>query len=197
MSHPQDCTPIGKHPSGDIAAVVRDAAGGDARAWAKLVTTFDPTLRAVARGFRLGRADVDDVLQNVWLRAFRALGTLREPAAVGGWLVVMTRRESLRTLQRCVTELVTDDPARYDAPLLTTPETELLARERVAALRAAIAALPTHQRRVIGRMLAVPGASYDELADALDVPVGSLGPTRGRALVRLRRDPGLLREASS
>ena len=181
----------------DIAAVARGAADGDGRSWAELVRTFDPTLRAVARGFRLGRTDVDDVLQDVWLRAFRALGTLQEPAAVGGWLVVMTRRESLRTLQRCVNELVTDDHAQFDRPVFTTPETELLARERAAALRAAIAALPPHQRRVIGTMLAVPGASYEQVADALDVPVGSLGPTRGRALLRLRRDSGLLCEASS
>ena len=145
----------------DIAAVARGAAGGDSRAWDELVRRFDPTLRTVARGFRLGRTDVDDVLQNVWLRAFRALGTLQEPAAVGGWLVVMTRRESLRALQRGVNELVTDDHARFDRPVLTTPETELLARERVAALRAAIAALPAHQRRVVGTMLAVPGASYE------------------------------------
>jgi RNA polymerase sigma factor (sigma-70 family) len=140
---------------------------------------------------------VDDVLQDVWLRAFRALGTLQEPAAVGPWLVVMTRRESLRTLQRCVDEFVSDDHSRFDRPVLTTPETELLARERAAELRAAIAALPTRQRRVIGTMLAVPGASYEEVAHALGLPVGSLGPTRGRALVRLRRDPRLVSEASS
>lgn len=181
----------------DIAEVARGASRGDGRAWTELVRTFDPKLRAVARGFRLERADVDDVVQNVWLRAFLALGTLRDPAAVGGWLVVMTRRESLRMLQRAVHEIASDDHARLDSPVMTTPETELLRRERIAALHAAIAALPVHQRRIIGTMLVAPCASYEELADALDVPIGSLGPTRGRALLRLGRDPRLICEASS
>ena len=184
--------------SSEIAAVARAAACGDDRAWAELVQTFDARLRSVARGFRLSRADVDDVIQNVRLRAFQARHTLREPAAVGGWLVVMTRRESLRMLQRTVNEIVSDDDARLDTPELTTPETELFRRERErgATRRDRGAAGPTaaSHRHDAGRSPVRPTRRLPAPSTSRS---GSLGPTRGRALMRLRRDPSLVGEAST
>jgi DNA-directed RNA polymerase specialized sigma24 family protein len=60
------------------------------------------------------------------------------------------------------------------------------ARERRAALRAAVATLPIQQRRVVHSHLMFPSLNYDELGQALGIPRGSIGPTRARGLARLR-----------
>jgi RNA polymerase sigma factor (sigma-70 family) len=174
--------------SGEIA---RAAAAGDEEAWRALVERFDHMLRCVVRGYRLDAADADDVVQTTWIRAYDHLHRLDEPAAIGGWLAVTARREALRTLQRGVREIVAEDPQPAEHPDAGTPETETIERERRAAVRAAVGRLPGRQRVLLSTFLRKPAASYDEISAALDMPVGSIGPTRERALSRLRDDATL------
>jgi RNA polymerase sigma factor (sigma-70 family) len=178
----------------DAAALVAAAAEGDDEAWKALVARFTPTLRAVARGFRLGHADVDDVVQTTWLAAFRHIRRLRNPAAFPGWLAVTARRECLRTLQRAVWEVVSDDPPTQELPALDSPAALAIEADRRRAVRAAIGRLPGHQRRLLGALLAGGEPSYDHVSRVLRMPVGSIGPTRERALGRLRADSTLRAE---
>ena len=98
-----------------LARLVRRAADGDSRAWDELVVRFNPRLRAAARGFRLGAADVEDVVQTTWLAAFTHIHRIEKPEAIAGWLLVTARRAALRTLQRGMREVVTDElPAPRD-----------------------------------------------------------------------------------
>src|SRR5690242_13011537 len=97
-----------------ITRLVRAAASGDARAWEALVAIAGPVVRRAAAGFKLSPADVDDVAQITWLRAYDRLGTLREPEAFIGWVVVTARREALRLLQRQSPEILTDDFSHLD-----------------------------------------------------------------------------------
>src|SRR5215218_11036655 len=96
----------------DLGGLVRAAAAGDAEALERLVARFDRVLRGVTRSYRLSRWDADDVIQATWLQFMQHGRALREPEAVGGWLVTTARRQSLLTLQRHVRERLTDDPAR-------------------------------------------------------------------------------------
>ena len=93
-----------------VAELAQDAAAGDEAAWRDLVGRFDPMLRGIVKGYRLDLADAEDVVQTTWIRAYRNLDRLNEPAAIGGWLAVTARREALRTLQRGVREFPTDEP---------------------------------------------------------------------------------------
>src|SRR5215212_2094637 len=93
-----------------LAPLTLEAAAGCEDAWRDLVARFEPMLRGIVRGYRLDAADVEDVLQTTWIRAYRSLDRLNEPAAVGGWLAVTARREALRTLQRGVRELPVEEP---------------------------------------------------------------------------------------
>jgi RNA polymerase sigma factor (sigma-70 family) len=179
-----------------LAPVVTSAVAGDEDAWRDLFMRFDPVLRANARGFRLAPADIDDVVQATWARAFAAIHRLAEPEAVGGWLVVTVRRESLRLLQRGTPEILTDAPPE-PAEDGAGPEAIVVATERRDALRAAVRRLPAQQRRLIGAFLATPGSSYDDLSSILGVPVGSIGPTRNRGLDRLRDDALLAQVVAS
>ena len=66
-----------------------------------------------------------------------------------------------------------------------------MTRERRAAVRAAVRRLPGRQRELLAEMLRRPCSSYEEIAGSLEMPVGSIGPTRDRALARLRGDTAL------
>lgn len=184
--------PLVARPSDDrpVTRLVRAAAAGDARAWEALVRLAGPVVRRTAAGFKLTPADVDDVAQMTWLRAYGRLGTLREPEAFFGWMVVTARREALRVIQRHSPELLTDDFSHLDEGVWT--EDPAITGERAEAVQDAVDRLPEHQRRLLRWMLAHPGACYAEIAAELEMPIGSIGPTRERALARLRKDERLL-----
>jgi RNA polymerase sigma factor (sigma-70 family) len=178
-------------PEPQHGEIARAAAAGDEEAWRALIERFDAMLRCVVRGYRLDQADADDVVQTTWIRAYDHLHRLDEPAAIGGWLAITARREALRTLQRGVREVIAEDPQPAEHPEDGTPETETIERERRAAVRAAVGRLPGRQRMLLSTFLRRPAASYDEISVALDMPIGSIGPTRERALCRLRDDDAL------
>jgi RNA polymerase sigma factor (sigma-70 family) len=181
-------------PSGAyLSHLTRAAADGDERAWQDLVSRLDCVLRTVARRYRLCAADVDDVVQTTWLRALDHLDSLHDPGAVAGWLVVTARREAMRTLQRGVREVLIEDTGTIDEPDPTSPDVVAIQRERDVALHHAVDRLAGRQRALLASMLASPPPSYEQLSALLDIPVGSIGPTRDRALARLREDPELER----
>jgi RNA polymerase sigma factor (sigma-70 family) len=177
----------------ELAGVVAAAAAGDERAWEALYRRFDPMLRRVARGFRLSSHDVDDALQATWLRLFRSLHRLENPAAIGGWLVTAARRESLRVLQLGTREVPAAHAMDAEVPDLGWHDDHdpLADVERSAAIRAALDSLPARERALLTLLSRDPAPSYEDVAAELDMPLGSIGPTRGRALARLRRHPRL------
>jgi RNA polymerase sigma factor (sigma-70 family) len=168
-----------------ITRLVRAAASGDARAWEALVQIAGPVVRRAAAGFKLSSADIDDVAQITWLRAYDRLGALREPEAFVGWVVVTARREALRLLQRQTPEILTDDFSHLDEAGGVWSEDPVIDAERAAAVRAAVERLPEHQRRLLRWIIAHPGACYAEFAADLAMPIGSIGPRRERALARV------------
>lgn len=172
----------------DVAAAVQRAAAGDEAAWAQLVEAFGGMLWAVASGFRLGPADSSEVVQSTWLRLVENLGRITQPEALGGWLATTARREALRLLRRRAHENVADDESRFDgsSPLAEAgPEDHALDRDRARRLWHAFDRLPDNCRALL-HLLSVLLMSYSEVSEALDMPVGSIGPTRSRCLGRLK-----------
>jgi RNA polymerase sigma factor (sigma-70 family) len=176
-----------QHDPDEPAALVRAAAAGDQAAMTRLVARYDRVLRGVARSYRLSPWDTDDVIQATWLQFIQHGRELREPAAVSGWLATTARRQSLRVLQRHVREDLTDDPARGERSGHAEPEHEIVAAERQVVLHRALSELPERQRRLMRVLTANPELSYEQVARQLSMPIGSIGPTRGRSLDRLRR----------
>jgi len=173
-----------------LAHLTREAASGGEDAWRTLVALLDPMLHSIARGYRLSSADADDVVQITWGRALVNLDRLDDPGAVAGWLAVTARREAMRALQRGVRELPAAEPPepRTSAP---GPDALAIEQERRGELHAAIARLSGRQRELLALLLRRPELSYEELSRELDMPIGSIGPTRERAFERLRADPAL------
>ena len=176
-------------PRADFGALVYAARRGDQLAWARLHHEFDSMLRIVARSCRLSSHDVDDAVQNTWIKLHRHIDGIREPSAVAGWLATAVRRESLRLLQSHVREIVTDDPIAVNEVHEDGPEVRLLERERHWVLTRAIATLPDRHRRLM--TLIAGDAGYDQIGTTLAMPVGSIGPIRSRCLTRLQRHPEL------
>jgi RNA polymerase sigma factor (sigma-70 family) len=180
-----------------LVATVRAAAAGDDRAWNALVRRFTPMLRRVAKGYRLGPHDVDDVVQACWLSLLGSLDTVREPAAIGGWLATAARRQSLRARQGVVHEVFVESPLSDDHAAPDCPEAGLLEAERVGVLRDAVRRLPDRQRTVLESLIDEPDRSYAEVSEGLGMPIGSIGPTRERAISRLRQDERLAKVVGS
>jgi RNA polymerase sigma factor (sigma-70 family) len=172
-------------PDRELAAIVSAAAAGDAAALRSLVDRFDRALRSVTRFYRLSQWDADDIIQTTWLAFLEHGRTLREPAAVSGWLMTTARRQSLRLLQRRMREEPTDDPTLGDN-LDGDPHDEMLAAEQRAALLGALEELPLRKRRLMTLLVAKPDMSYEEVGQTLGMPIGSIGPTRLRSISHLR-----------
>jgi RNA polymerase sigma factor (sigma-70 family) len=174
---------------GDIVGLVEAARDGSKTAWRALVDHFDPGLRRAARRYGLDEVDVDDAVQQTWLSAVTHLARLRASAAIAGWLHATLRRECLR-ITRARRGLVGN--YRIDATIASAehpgPEAEIIRRVQLAALREAVLQrLPTREQELMALLTDTHELSYVEIAQRLDVPVGSIGPTRARALQRLRR----------
>lgn len=181
-------TPARGRPGGEeVARLVRSVAAGDQRGWDALVDEFGSMIWAVARAHRLGDADAADVAQATWLRLFEHLKELREPGRVGAWLATTARRECLRIL-RGAHRHVPFDEATPEHESLEAPAPEaLLIAERDQALWHSFQRLRATDRALLRMLMADPRPAYEEISAALDMPVGSIGPTRARALERLRQ----------
>jgi RNA polymerase sigma factor (sigma-70 family) len=173
--------------------LVQAASAGDRQAWERLVHRFAGLVWSVSRAHGLSDADAADVSQTAWLRLVEHLHRIRNPERVGTWLATTARHEALRVLRRAGRQVpVGDDEAlEPPEPTVETPEAHLLASERSELLWRAFAALPSHCQRLLRVLMADPPPSYHEVAAALDMPIGSIGPTRGRCLARLRQVEGL------
>ncbi len=172
------------------------AAAGDAAAWTALVEGFSGLVWSVARGYRLSHADASDVFQTTWLRLAENLGRIQNPERVGAWLATTARHESLRVARGAARLVLTDDLDALDARHADedSPEQAVLAAEQTALdndraqrLWRAFGTLPARCQKLLRVLIATPPPSYAEVAAALDMPVGSIGPTRARCLKQLRQ----------
>ena len=177
-----------------LTEMVEAASSGEREAWHWLVQRYAPLVIGVASRYRLGADDRADVSQAVWLRLVEHLGDIREPRALPGWIATTTRNEALRLL-KARKRTVSVDPqigfALEEVPDDEGLDGELLRDEQHHALREGLRALRPAQRALLELLMADPPLSYDEISRELDMPIGSIGPTRARCLEALRQTPAM------
>ena len=179
----------------DPADLVDRIRAGDESAWRELSDQYEPLLRWLGRQHGLSAEDTADVIQLTWLRCLEHIDQLAHKEKLGSWLATICRRECMRLATNGRRETPLSEPDM--ASLMTgqggecDPCAEVLRGDERHRLYTAIMALPERQRMVVVEVLKREDRSYLDLSRRLGLPVGSIGPTRQRALTRLRRDPRL------
>jgi RNA polymerase sigma factor (sigma-70 family) len=168
-----------------VERLVRAAECGDERAWNAIVQRYAGIIWAVARAHRLSDADAADAAQATWMRLVQSLGRLRQPAALPGWIATTARRECLRIIRHGENVASGELPEIADEPDLAGA---LVAGERADVLARALARLSHSDQALLRLLTADPALSYKDIAETLGMPIGSIGPTRMRALARLRHE---------
>lgn len=176
----------------DDAGLVALAQRGSQLAWDEIVRRFGELLAAIARQHRLSEADSADVAQLTWVQLFRHLGDLRQPEKLAHWLATTARHECLRVLESSRKQPV--DPMGADARPSpgSDPLESVLVAERRRALRDAVDRMPARSRRLL-ELLVWERQSYKEVSATMGMAIGSIGPSRDRALRRLASQPDVAR----
>lgn len=169
--------------------LVLRAANGSQDAWDRLVGQHAALVWTVVRSHRLHAGDAEDVYQTTWLRLVESLDQLHQPDRLAGWLVTTARRECLRILRRADRERPDDDVEGHIGADTGTPGPvdALLTSEEHVQVRRAFDQLSERCRDVLRLTVLASGQGYEAVADVLEMPVGSIGPTRKRCLQHLRR----------
>lgn len=167
-------------------ALLRRYRDGDEGALGELIELLTPILWHTVRAQRLDRDAAEDVLQTTWLALVRNTSTITEPNAVLQWLLVTARREAWRTVRRAdrveTRELDPDEIA-------TTPDLvpdQVLGQADRRRLWQHVQDLPERCRRLLRVIAFADRPDYAGVAESLGMPIGSVGPTRGRCLAKLR-----------
>jgi RNA polymerase sigma factor (sigma-70 family) len=177
----------GLHGSERYAVCLHAVRAGNRGALATLVQDLTPLVWHVARGNGLARAAAEDVVQTVWLALLSHIDTLTEPRALAGWLITTTRREAQRVRTKGNAQLpLTDEMAETLPSNHPQPEDEALKVDRNDRLWKAFAVLPERCQELLRLTVLAGRTEYRLVAEAMHMPRGSIGPTRGRCLNTLR-----------
>ncbi|MBO3749022.1 sigma-70 family RNA polymerase sigma factor [Streptosporangiaceae bacterium NEAU-GS5] len=156
----------------------------DPGVWQELVARFDGRMWSVARAHGLNPADAADAVQGAWLRMIESLDGIRDPEAIGAWLLTTTRREAVRLCRKARGEL----PADVDPPEVTEPDPALAVVDADVGreMWRRLATLGEPCQTLLRLYVLNPDVRYGQIAARLGIPVGSVGPAKARCLAKLR-----------
>ncbi len=181
--------PDARSPWAAAAALFEEWRGGDSGALDDLVRLLSPVLWQVVRATGLDPGTAEDVVQTTWLTFVRASDTITEPRAVAGWLCTSARREAWRVSRQSTRQRPTEDEAiARRLPDEPAPEGQVVLDDRNARLWDCLTKLPERCQKLLRIVAAEARPDYTVVSEQLGMPVGSIGPTRGRCLDKLRRE---------
>lgn len=170
-----------------LASLVSAARQGSEDALGQIVTELSPLLWQVARAAGLSSSDAEDVLQTAWMRLVAHLDDIHSASALTGWLVVTTKREAWRVRAAGRRQLPADQELLAELPDQGPgSEEQVIIDDQRRMLWIAIGRLSKRCQELLRIIAFAPRPDYAAVAAALGMPVGSIGPTRGRCLAKLR-----------
>jgi RNA polymerase sigma factor (sigma-70 family) len=190
-----DADPVPETLATKAAHLFAGYRNGDQAKMGDLVALLTPILWHTVRAQRLDRESAEDVLQTTWLALVRSADSIADPQAVLQWLIVSSRREAWRVVKRSDRVEPKDfEPDDIVTPAGEVPEHMVLQSDGERRLWTHIAQLSEKCRELLRVIAFADRPDYAAIAAALGMPVGSIGPTRGRCLAKLRlqlsTDPG-------
>jgi RNA polymerase sigma factor (sigma-70 family) len=169
------------------AALMNAARQGSDDALGQIVTEFSPLMWHIARAAGLSPGDAEDVLQTVWMRLVEQLNDIRTPAALAGWLATTTRREAWKVRAAERRQIPADQESFTGLPDQGPgSEEQVMVDDQRRTLWAAIRQLSPRCQELLRIVAFAPRPDYAAVAAGLGMPIGSIGPTRGRCLAKLR-----------
>lgn len=179
----------------DDPALVALCRAGDEAAWNVLVHRYQRLVYTVVRRAGLDEHVAADVFQTVFMRLLQHLRRIEDPSRLQAWIVTTAKRESLLQRRRgermlavdSAGDATADDDFEQAADEAPGPEQTLEYWQRVMQVRLALDRLDARCRDLLHAVFGSEPVGYDELARRLNMPVGSIGPTRARCLDKLRR----------
>ena len=168
---------------------------GDRAAFDELVTLLTPLLWHTVRGQGVDRTAAEDVVQTIWMRLLHSSTSIRDPQTVVKWLLTAARREAWRITKRARADMVRtaalfgqegDEIAMIPAQREEQPDEAVFRDEQQHRLWEHVQALPERCRELMRVIAFADRPDYALIAESLGMPVGSIGPTRGRCLAKLR-----------
>jgi RNA polymerase sigma factor (sigma-70 family) len=187
--------PENRRAEGQLEESPWDRASGAFRAWRAgdvtavddLVAAMTPVLWHVVRAYGQDREAAEDVIQTTWLGFMRLHPTINDPQAVASWLITSARRgaaASARTARRA--DPADDETLAAALPDEVSAETVAVLDDEALRLWGAVTSLDERCRRLLRVIAFMDRPDYQHLSQDLDMPVGSIGPTRARCLAKVR-----------
>jgi RNA polymerase sigma factor (sigma-70 family) len=162
---------------------------GDDEGLNDLVRLLSPVLWQVVRATGLDRERAEDVVQTTWIALVDHADSITSPQGIAAWLCTSARREAWRAGRMASRERpVEDEVLAYGLPDHESPEGQVILDDEAALMRACLEKLPERCQKLLRIVAAGPRPNYTEVANTLGMPVGSIGPTRGRCLDKLRHE---------
>jgi RNA polymerase sigma-70 factor (ECF subfamily) len=173
--------------AGDAPRFLDRLRAGDAPAFEELVMTYQHRVFGVALRMLGNRAEAEEVAQEAFVRAHRALGEFRGDAKLSTWLYAITSRLCLNRLASAERRLVRqgEDVLLRLSDAGPRPDAALERRELETALGRAIAELP-EDRRIVVVLRDLEGLSYEEIAEVLELELGTVRSRLHRARADLK-----------
>ncbi len=169
-----------------VTELIEAARRRDRRAWEELMVRYGNLVRSVVARYRLQEADAADAVQSTWLRAIEHSEALRDPERLGAWLATTAGRECLALIRRARRERPDEDVLAAQVAVGRGPEAEAIAAETSRAVRTAVAGLEPRRQQLVHELFYLPDRDYERVSRSMNMPIGSIGPTRGRVLSSLR-----------
>jgi RNA polymerase sigma factor (sigma-70 family) len=156
---------------------------GDQRAWREVLDQFQRLVYSIPLNLGLSAEDAADVTQATFMALLQALDRIDDPERLGSWLATVARRQSIRIIER----RVHDNERMNETVLVVNDDESHRIVEELQWVHDAVKQLSGRcQELMIQLYFTDPQPSYDDVAQELGIPLGSIGPTRARCLGKLR-----------
>lgn len=189
-----DASPVGAVSDGSArweraAEFFADWRSGNARAMDDLVRLMTPVLWHVVRAYGMERMLAEDVVQSTWLALVRGHDKIADTRAVSGWLTITARREAWRVSKNHRrTDATADELLEPMLPPQESTEAQVAASDESRRIWTAVRTLTDRCQRLLRVVAFDDRPDYAAIAADLEMPIGSIGPTRSRCLAKLRRE---------
>jgi RNA polymerase sigma factor (sigma-70 family) len=181
----------GQVQNGSTGELLARAVRGEWAAWDEIIRRYGRLVTHAARRVGLNDSDAADAVQLTWLRLWQHGHQVRQPDRLASWLVCTARREAIRLAAASSRHVLSADPEEeHSRPCQAgVHDVYPIEQEYDSAVENALARLPDRYRTLLRLLSSDLGLSYSEVAERMDLPIGSIGPMRMRAIRMLEKTP--------